>query len=305
MPPDDTNDSAAIARELRDKLPVLSPHAASILRACENPNIDATTLAAMIGESPSIAARLLGLANSSFYSRGRPIYALPKAIQTLGLVTVRGIAIGLVLSSQFSPTHCPAFAAGRFWESAVLSAQLAQQLAFRVPSGLKLEYEAAYMTGLLHNIGLLALASLLPDSMNAALAAHGDESPPLSGQLRERLGFDHHLASSWLAEAWRLPDPMRLALEHHGDRSYRSDHWPLVLLTGLAARCAHAIILAKAKPEQMAHDEAETACALGIDAASVASAAARTLAVLDILQSTAETLSGQGKHVEKPRTQRG
>lgn len=293
MPADDTT---AIARELRDKLPVLSPHAEGILRACENPNIDAAALGAMLAESPTIAARLLGLANSSFYSRGKPVYALPKAIQTLGLVTVRGIAIGLVVGGQFSPAHCPAFDAVRFWESAVLSAQLGQQLAFRVPSDRELQHEAAYMTGLLHNIGLLALASLLPEVLNALLAARCAEAspPPLSGQLRAQLGFDHHLAAAWLADAWRLPGPMRQALEHHGDRNYRAESWPLVLLTGLSARCAHAIIVDNAEAGLVARDEAATPAALGLDAASVEHVAATASTTLDALRATAEALSGHG-----------
>lgn len=292
-----TDDTAAIACELRDKLPVLSPHAEGILRACESPDIDATTLAAMLAESPTIAARLLGLANSSFYSRGNPVYALPKAIQTLGLVTVRGIAFGLVVGGQFSPAHCPAFDAVRFWESAVLSAQLAQQLASKVPPDRALQHEAAYMTGLLHNIGLLALASLLPDVMNAVLAARDDASPPLSAQLREQLGFDHHLASAWVADAWRLPAPMRHALEHHGDRCYRTDDWPLVLLTGLSARCAHAIVAATPEADRMAPAEAETAAVLGFDAAGVERAVARVMSVHGALRATAETLGEHGKQV--------
>lgn len=292
MPPDDT---AAIVRELRDKLPVLSPHAEGILRACEKPDIDATTLAAMLAESPSIAARLLGLANSSFYSRGKPVYALPKAIQTLGLVTVRGIAIGLVVGGQFSPAHCSAFAAARFWESAVLSAHFAQQLAFKVPPDRELQHEAAYMSGLLHNIGLLALASLLPDVMNAMLAAHGDESPPLSGQLRAQLGFDHHLASAWLADTWRLPAPMRHALEHHGDRHYRGADWPLVLLTGMAARCAHTIVVADGAADRVTEAEAESAATLGLDVTGVEHVVARVMVTLDALRATAETLGGHGK----------
>lgn len=292
MSADDTNDITTIARDLRDKLPVLSPHAESILRACESPNIDAATLAAMLAESPTIAARVLGLANSSFYSRGKSVYALPKAIQTLGLVTVRGIAIGLVVGSQFSPARCPAFEAVHFWKSAVLSAQLAQQLAVKVPPELELEREAAYMTGLLHNIGLLALASLLPEIMSALLSVRNAASPPLCEQLRTQIGFDHHMAAAWLADAWRLPAPMRHALGHHGDRDYHADNWPLVHLTGLSARCAHAIVVDNAEAGQVVRSETETITSLGLDEANVEHAVAMTATAFDTLQATAETLSG-------------
>lgn len=291
-----TDDVTAIPRELRDKLPDLSPHAEEILRACESTDIDATTLAAMLAESPTIAARLLGLANSSFYSRGKPVYALSKAIQTLGLVTVRGIAVGFVVGGQFSPAQCPAFDAARFWESAVLSAQLAQQLALEVPADRSLESEAAYMAGLLHNIGLLALASLLPDVLNALLAARSTEAAPLplSEQLRARTGFDHHVVAAWLADAWRLPVPMCRALEHYGERNYHADGWPLVLLTGLCARSARAIVEENDNPDRQMYDETDTLTSLGLDEGKLAHAVERVRKTVDTLRVTAEALNVHG-----------
>lgn len=288
MPPDDT---AAFARELRDKLPALSPHAETILRACEDPDIGATALAAMLGENPTIAARLLGLANSSFYSCGGPVYALPKAIQTLGLVTVRGISVGLIVGGQFSPARCLAFDAPRFWECAVLSAQLARELAGKVPPDRALPREAAYMTGLLHNIGLLALSSLLPEIVNPLLAVPESEPVrPLCERLREQLGFDHHQASAWLADVWRLPAPMRQAMEHHAERDYRDEGWPLAQLTGLCARRAHAIIAGAPDFARLADEEAESAAALGLDPAWIEHAVAAAQASFDTLRATAETI---------------
>lgn len=282
-------DTTPLARELQANLPVLSPHAASILRACEDPAIDATTFAAIVAETPTIAARLLGLANSTYYCHSQPIHALPRAIQTLGMVTVRGIALGLLIGDQFSPARCPAFDAARFWETAVLSAQLTQLLAPAVPPDRPLPHEAAYMAGLLHNIGLLALVSLRPDEMNALLAETGTS---LGAQLRARLGFDHRMVAGWLAAAWHLPQPLRWVLEHCGDPDYRGESWPLAQLTGLCACRVHGMIAAAVPADETAAAAAR-ATLLGIAPERIRANEEKLCASLDALRTTAGVLAGQ------------
>lgn len=283
-------DKTQFACRIREGLPVLSPHAEQILRACEDPSIDFTTLAARLGESPTIAARLLGLANSSFFGLGHQVNSLAQAIQVLGLVTVRGIAVGLVIADQFFPTRCRAFAPTRFWQAAMLTAQLVQQLAPRIPPDRQLPQEAAYMAGLLHNIGLLALVTLYPREMDEVLADHA-AAPlyPLGQRLRDRLGIDHHQAAGWLGEAWRLPTTQRLVMEHHHEPDYRGECQALVVLTGVCARCASSLIGMAENDTVAPESEAAVLTALGLDTAHVADCLASARVSLAALQSTADT----------------
>lgn len=285
-------------QRLRAGLPVLNPRAAQILRACEDPAIDFMTLAKLLGESPVLSARLLGLANSAFYCRGAPVNALPQAIQVLGLVTARGVAVGLLIGHQLTPARCPAFDVVRYWETSLLTAQLAQVLAPAVPADRGLPREAAYMAGLLYDIGLLALVGVQPDEMNALLAAHAaDPAQPLGERLRARLGCDPRQAGGWLAEAWRLPAPLRLAMAHGDDPGYRGESWPLALLTGLCARRARGIVAGTAGDGQAAEREAALLAALGLEAAQLAACEDRLGDALDALRSSAGAIAGHaGNH---------
>ncbi|MDP1957605.1 MAG: hypothetical protein Q8J75_05465, partial [Rhodocyclaceae bacterium] len=54
---------------------------------------------------------------------------------------------------------------------------------------------------------------------------------------------------------WHFPRQLLLVMEHHYNPAYRGDHWPLVLLQGLAAHWANCVIGGKtcfeAEPEAM------------------------------------------------------
>lgn len=291
-----TIDKTLFASRIQRELPVLSPHAAQILRACEDPAIDLTTLVARLGESPTLAARLLGLANSAFYGQDKPVSTLPKAIQILGLVTVRGIALGLVIGDHFSPARCPAFDPAHFWESAVLTARLAQMLAPLVPPDRELPREAAFMAGLLHNIGLLALVGLYPAEMNEILADQAnDPAQSLGPRLCNRFGSDHRQVAGWLAGAWQLPAPMRQVMEHCHETDYRGASWPLTLLIGLCARSARGIIAADGSRETAVESEAAALMALGLDEHLVWAELDKLRASLDALHVTANAFIGHAK----------
>lgn len=51
------------------ELPTLSPNIEEILQACKDPDIDHLKLSQILEESPTITARLLGLANSAFFGQ--------------------------------------------------------------------------------------------------------------------------------------------------------------------------------------------------------------------------------------------
>lgn len=225
------------------ELPTLSPNAQRILTVCEDPAASQSALVKVLGEAPTIAARILGLANSAFFGQQGGVHSLQHAVAVLGMVSVRSITAGLVLSGVFDTRRCPAFSAERYWLSAEMTALLAQHLVPQIAAGVRPPAESVYLAGLLHNIGLLALVHLHPDEMRSALDAYAaDRSRTLGAHIRDVLEIDHYQAGVWLGSKWHFPRDLLLVMEHHYNPAYRGDHWPLVLLEGLAARWANQVI---------------------------------------------------------------
>lgn len=246
------------------ELPTLSPDIQRILDACEDHDISQTALASVLMESPTISARLLGLANSAFFGQQGRIHSLSHAISVLGMVTVRSVAIGLALSGVFRTDRCPNFRVDRYWLSAVLTALMASRLNPSLGQEIRAPNDSVYMAGLLHNIGLLALAYLHPDEIDRALGAYAaDPSKNLASHIQAVLDIDHYQAGVWLGSKWHLPRDLLLVMEYHYDREYRGEHWPLVILEGICARWANQII---DQVEGLA-DESAGMAALGISEA--------------------------------------
>ncbi len=105
-----------------DQLPVLPSGVPYLLQTLMDENIDNNKLKAVIGRFPSIAARLLCLANSAWAAPPVPVTSLDMACARLGLNIVRSVSIALAISSPFNPARCPAFDAERYWCTALLVA---------------------------------------------------------------------------------------------------------------------------------------------------------------------------------------
>lgn len=225
------------------ELPTLSPNAQRILAICEDQGASQSALVEVLSEAPTIAARILGLANSAFFGQLGGVHSLQHAVTVLGTVSVRSITAGLVLSGIINTRRCQTFSAERYWLSAEMTALLAQHLAPQIAAGVRPPVESVYLAGLLHNIGLLVLVHLHPAEMRQAFEAYAaDRSRTLGEHIRDALEIDHYQAGVWLGSKWHFPRDLLLVMEHHYNPAYRGDHWPLVLLEGLAARWANQII---------------------------------------------------------------
>jgi len=248
------------------ELPTLSPNLEEILQACKDPDIDHHKLSQILEESPTVTARLLGLANSAFFGQQGRVNSLSHAISILGLVTVRSVTIGLVVSSVFDNQKCPNFKADRYWSSSVITSVLAQELYKGIAIDEHPNKNSIFMAGLLHNIGLIVLAHLYPEEIDQAFQSYASNPETLlADHIQQQLGTDHYQAGVWLGNKWHLPTPLLLVMEHHYERDYRGREWALVLLEGIAARWANQII----DESETLDDESASLNALAIPIAHV------------------------------------
>ena len=95
-----------------------------------------------------------------------PVRSISDAIiRLLGLNLVRDLSLSLILSQPFDVRRCPGFDPMRYWKHAMMTATFAQALAPSVQAEDAPSPSEAYLGGLLHNLGLLALVHVAPDAM--------------------------------------------------------------------------------------------------------------------------------------------
>lgn len=192
---------AAIGRI--EKLPS-PPHLyLSLMHALEEDDgADAADIAKLIAGDPAIAAKVLQLCNSAFFSGGRSITDLRTAVTRLGVATLRDLVLASEVFSVQTLTPAERAAMQR---RALLSSRLAAKVL--PPTSAELGSTAA----LLADIGLL-----LP-------GVRDEREPPVEGD--ERLG--HTEAGAYLLGLWGLPMPIieAVAFHRHPQRSSLRSFW--------------------------------------------------------------------------------
>lgn len=194
----------------------------------------------LIGRDAGLTAMALKLANSSFYGASGRVQSLRDAVQILGLRTLSTAVMTAAVMARLDPAGCPGYDGEAAWRHALGTALCAQRLA----DARGVDACAAYTTGLLLDVGMLALATTFPEPYAAVLAwGARHDVPPLDAE-RELLGVDHAEVGGMLAEHWRFPPAITHAIHrHHAVPDGQGD--PLLDVVHVADNIAHALDLSR------------------------------------------------------------
>lgn len=194
---------------LRD-LPTPSQVVHEIWRVLDDENTSAMTLAAVLSRDTALSGRTLRLANSAYFGLPNPVSDVRAACVVLGFETIRGLAVGVAALDGLTRPAARVLDIQSFWRHSIAAASAAQLLAMKlgVP-----ETGTAFCAGMMHDLGRLVLAAMVPAEYGAVL--RGATAAELRSQEMERLGAGHDEVGGWVAERWRLPAVLVDAIAHH------------------------------------------------------------------------------------------
>lgn len=232
------SDVEPLVRRLKEIPPLAEMQ--SMLQAVSDDNVDFQELAKVIESSPPIAARIIKVANSAYYGLPTRAHSVKDAIiRVLGLDLVRSLVVGLAASSTFRTDKCPSFDTHQYWCSALLTAHLARRLARVIGIEGAPDPEDAYLNGLLHNIGVIALAHVAPAEMDEVFTVAKREPERRLHEVETQIiGLDHWQAGVLIATQWEMPDTLRTAIGYYASVDYRGPEWPACMLTRICAEWA-------------------------------------------------------------------
>jgi HD-like signal output (HDOD) protein len=227
-----------------ESLPPMPATAARLLMMAADPDVDIDDLAAVIERDPPLAARLIGIANSAFYSPRQPVVSIREAIiRVLGLNMVRNLAFGMALTGGLSTSTCPRFDLTAYWVIALGTADLAAGLARAANIDGMADPDTAYLVGLLHNVGELLLVHLFPRDLDEALRRlEDDPGSTLAEQTRAVIGIDQWEAGAFLMRHWQLPPIVAVTVAALDDPAKSPRNRPLVPMIDATQRWIQAMI---------------------------------------------------------------
>jgi putative nucleotidyltransferase with HDIG domain len=214
--------SADINRRVKsiDGLPPFPATHAEILKLAKSDESSSDDLADKIQLDTGLLATVLKLANSSYYGFARKTDSLTEAVTRLGMEEVAN----LVMSAQVFQS-LGGFEDGEtgldmkaFWQHSVGTAFISRAVAKK----LQTEVDAAFLAGMLHDLGKIVLDHFFGEYYGAAveMAAEGEIS--IFEAEREVMGTTHAEVGGQLATDWNFSKNfLNTILHHHNPRLAR------------------------------------------------------------------------------------
>jgi HD-like signal output (HDOD) protein len=204
------HDSSAVAKRILSALscieylgapPELSVRLLSKMKD-EKSSID--DIAELVLCSPPIAASLLKLCNSVYFSRGTAISSVSRAIVHLGLSTVVRFVYAMDIMGSFrGGKNVHGFHEALFWKSSLAGALLAQEIGGKEAS---IDEESVFLGGLLRDIGICVMRQYFPDLFEEMWAVAQGKQCSCDDACMEVCGLDHRSIAFLLAAHWKLPE---------------------------------------------------------------------------------------------------
>ena len=188
-------------------------------------------LADLIAKDAGMTGKLLAVANSSAYHRGSRTANLEQSLVSLGTDMIKTLVISDSVFQTFNNfPHSGSTDLRAFWKNSLAAAVIARDVARRIDYP---HLEEAYLAGLLHNVGRLALLATAPKEYSFNFAARDDED--LCAVEQRTLQITHAEAGAWLVERWQLDSFLADAVLYHHESSERLEAaHPLIRIVRLA-----------------------------------------------------------------------
>lgn len=217
------------------RLPTLPRVAFRILQLVQSPDVHITELADTIAADPALSAKILKVANSGAYGRVRGVSKLREAVMMLGLRNVKTLALGFSLVSDLANGNGGGLDYTAFWRRSLVAACAAKGLSGRIARD---ESEEAFLGGLIHCIGIVALDRALGADYGEVAAALGEGPEAFLRREEESIGVQHTEVGAMMANAWNLPAELSACITHYADPSKAPEELrQLVTCVSLGAYC--------------------------------------------------------------------
>lgn len=195
-------------------LPILPEVLLKLLSACDNEDTAISEISDIIKRDPSLSAKILQLVNSAYYGLRHTLSTIDQAVVYLGANTIKNLAVTTSIHQFFNKKQGKGakwLEQDIFWYQSLMCGCICRQVAEKTEEE---NADEAYLGGLLHNIGMLILASTFVDEYQT-IAKIDTKAGKLLELEEQILGVNHCEAGSWLVRQWNFNPGIADAILHH------------------------------------------------------------------------------------------
>lgn len=215
----------ALKRKILETVQDLPPMPQTVFKAREimaDPKAGFDDLAKLIESDQAIAAKVLKLANSSYYAMRGEISSIQRALVVLGNNTLGElITLGGVSGLLGNRLEGYGMDVGDLWKHSLAVAFGSRLIAEKVAAPLAND---AFTTGLLHDSGKLILDTYIIERWQAFEDIMTDGRHNFLVAEKQVLGLDHPEIASEVCHAWHIPRSITQAIQYHHNPSQSEDN---------------------------------------------------------------------------------
>jgi HD-like signal output (HDOD) protein len=168
----------------------------------------------IISQDLAITAKVLQIVNSPYFGLMQEIQSPARAVGLLGLDMVRAMVLSAGTFSKFKSVRAAGFSMEALWQHGLQTAGFAKCLAQAHSAPLKVE-DAAFIAGLMHDIGKLLLAANKPETYENVLTRAAEREETFQEAEMAVYQADHGELGGYLLGLWGIPDEVLQAVAYH------------------------------------------------------------------------------------------
>ena len=195
-------------------LPSLSSIEAALKELLNADQRYTSQIAEIIRRDPSLTARILHLVNSVYYGLSSPMRTIEEAVFFLGVRQVRQLAMMTPVVEELQKmADNRRLQWKQFWRHCIATAMMTYDIIDQVQPA---DGEAAYLAGLLHDVGKIVMASVFPEHFDEIYDRKWAGTQELTQLERKTLGINHSELGAMYLGGQRVPEVfVEVARYHH------------------------------------------------------------------------------------------
>lgn len=207
----DSPSISAVHKKLTDRIaknqlevPMLPEVAGKVVRLTQDPDSESSDLAKLIQSDQMLAGKVMRIANSAAYSPNSSMVSLQQAITRLGMKLITEIALSASVNTELFNT--PGYEAHIAYE--IKYSLLTGLWAKEVARACRKNVEAAFLTGLLHDIGRpVAVQTTLEILRKLDINLSKADVIEIEDQFQQSIGIN-------VVKKWEMPSSVCQSVEY-------------------------------------------------------------------------------------------
>ena len=208
-------------------LPTMPEVATKILNMVNDPEVSFKAVAEEISKDQSMTTNILKLCNSAYFSKGKEITSIDRAIVTLGIKEVTSIVM-VIAAKPILDKFVIGYDLGKgeLWKQGLMVANIAKKIALM--KNRKDIADVVFTGGIIHNVGKTVIAIYVQNTYNDILNEVKTKNMTFNEAEKSIMGYSHQEISEKILEKWNFPPVLKAIVRYYAEpenapEQYRSE----------------------------------------------------------------------------------